>query len=240
MAALVAAMACYGLGAFGRDEVVEVAALEFASGGFTYTGPLAESFFKGQGQITFRNGERYTGGFAGGHFHGQGVFDGIFRYADGPESYNWRFEGLFEDGQPVRGTIVYDENQAEPGMYQRGLLADSYARKGWRYEGGFDARGQAGVGRFFFGDGWVYEGSFTRGMAEGPGVYTDAAGQVVYRGEFKDGLFHGQGVYYSPEGWSYEGAFAQGLFEGEGVITQGQERIRGAWREGRQVRRDGE
>ncbi len=41
---------------------------------------------------------------------------------------------------------------------------------------------------------------------------------AIYRGDFKDSMFHGQGVYFFKDGQIYSGEFENGIIHGEGAI----------------------
>ncbi|GHU89885.1 hypothetical protein FACS1894202_08810 [Clostridia bacterium] len=218
--------ACYAMGVFGKDNVTRVSGQAYSDGDFTYSGELRGGLFEGEGVLSFRNGDTFSGNFTGGRMSGRGVFRG---------REGWSFEGDFADGAVNGGTFTLEDGSVD--IYERENDADSFKSAGWRYDGPFGARGQDGAGTFTFADGSVYSGSFSRGMAEGGGVLTDASGKTVYEGGFAAGLFEGHGVYYSPEGWSYEGGFKDGLFDGEGAVTINGETIRGVWAKGGQTER---
>ncbi|GHU93675.1 hypothetical protein FACS1894208_03540 [Clostridia bacterium] len=224
--AAVAFSACYAVGVFGTDNITRVSGQAYAGGDFTYSGELLDGLFEGEGSLDFSNGDKFSGSFTGGRMSGNGVFRG---------REGWSFEGDFADGEVSGGTFTLENGAVE--IYERENDADSFESSGWKYDGPFGARGQDGVGTFTFADGSVYFGGFSRGMADGDGIYTDASGKTIYEGGFVLGLFEGHGVYYSPEGWSYEGGLKNGLFDGEGALTIDGETIRGVWSEGGQTER---
>ena len=222
----VAASACYAMGVFGADSTVKVSDKEYAGGIFTYSGELRNGRFDGEGTLNFQTGDKFSGNFTDGRINGNGVFFG---------REGWRFEGGFEDCEVFGGTLVLEDGSTE--VYKREADADRFESAGWQYDGNFGVRGQDGIGTFTFADGSVYFGGFSRGMANGEGVYTDASGKTVYEGEFNFGVFEGQGIYYNPEGWSYEGGFKDGLFDGEGAVTLDGQTIHGVWEKGGQIKR---
>jgi len=187
---------------------------------YLYTGTLKAGKFNGYGKIAFANGTRYEGGFFDGRFHGEGVFYGE----------DWRLEGLFEDGEPVRGVlygeeeIIFDENSF--------ALAER-----WKYTGALSPKGQRGKGAFVFEDGATYEGECAEGLAQGRGTYTDSGGHVLYAGVWQAGLYEGEGEYHAPDGsFSYRGNFRGGKFEGEGAVTTREGKvITGTWKRGWRV-----
>ena len=53
----------YATGVLGNDGVVQVNQMEYASGGFTFSGELRDGQFCGDGTINFQDGSKYSGGF---------------------------------------------------------------------------------------------------------------------------------------------------------------------------------
>ncbi|GHU41901.1 hypothetical protein FACS1894111_04910 [Clostridia bacterium] len=213
---------------FKASDVVSVQEQEYATGNFSFTGNLRAGLFDGDGKLNYQNGDRYEGGFKEGRFQGQGTFFG---------REDWRFEGEFETGKLKQGTFFSEDGTSV--RIERGekITEDTFEGADWKYIGAFDARGQEGNGTFVFPDGSTYVGTFSRGVAEGTGIYTDASGQKIYEGEFKEGLFDGEGAYFGKDGWVYAGAFKSGLFDGEGAVTIKGETVHGAWEKGKQVKR---
>ena len=219
LAAAVVFLGIYSLSGLDENNI-SVNNIEYESGDFVYSGDLINGAFSGLGTISFENGGKFSGVFSGGRFDGEGVYNN-----------NWSFKGIFEQGRTNKGTF-YLENEFEV-LYD----SDTLTSQNWRFTGNFNERGQNGTGSFVFEDGSVYTGSFINGLADGEGVYYDAAGTIIYTGSFKDGLFDGQGAYYSPKGWSYAGSFKDGLFDGEGSVINGGSVIRGIWKRGVQITR---
>jgi hypothetical protein len=222
--------ACYALGVFGASNIQNVRSQEYFDGdyAFYYSGNLRAGRFDGEGDFVYQRGDRFAGNFKDGSFDGKGTYFG---------REGWRFEGSFDHGKPMDGLFYMEDGRRVAYTRGEGIAYDSFELDGWKYIGAFAERGQDGEGSFAYADGSVYVGGFSRGMADGIGVYTDSAGKKVYEGEFKGGEFEGLGTYYSPAGWSYEGAFKKGLFDGAGTLKQNGEAIRGVWSKGKQVER---
>lgn len=218
-----AVSAGFALGVFDGDGISRVQDRDYDE--FIFAGSLRNGRFTGYGSMLFLSGERYSGNFSAGRFHGEGR---LYCSAE-----NWNFDGIFQEGRATAGTF-YDYT-GQTVAYERGENADSFTGYTWKYEGGLNEHGQNGFGTFIFPGGSAYSGGFARGLAEGEGAYTDASGKTVYTGGFLEGKFNGRGVYISAEGWIYEGGFLDGLFHGEGVLTAGTDAVRGVWENGIQV-----
>jgi len=66
---------------------------------------------------------------------------------------------------------------------------------------------------------FMYEGDWHRGKEHGQGEYMTGDRDVIYGGEFVDGVKQGFGSYYFPNGDTYTGDFREGLRHGKGVYT---------------------
>ena len=233
LVAAVALLGLYSMGVIGGADIRQADGKEYASGNFVYSGGLENGLFDEYGVISFENGDSYSGYFTDGRFDARGVYSHV---GDSPED-NWRFEGIFKDGQPASG-VFYFANGEET-AYESGPAAgaDRLISETWDYDGAFNERGQKGTGTFTFADGSTYKGGFSQGLADGEGAYADSVGNPIYGGSFRAGLFEGQGVYHSPEGWVYKGGFKAGLFDGEGSVASNVETVRGVWEKGVQVTR---
>ena len=74
-------------------------------------------------------------------------------------------------------------------------------------------------GLLTFRDGRTLEGELVNGEFSGKGVERKGR-KIIYRGEFKSGLYHGQGTFNDPEsGVKYRGQFAVGRRHGQGKQT---------------------
>ena len=156
------AMSLYSLGITGKDNVRQATQEEYANMGFTYTGPVVNGQFTGEGILDFNDGTRYTGGFSNGRFQGAGQL-----YSPSGR----RYEGFFENGAMTgEGTVHTDSGQI---IYTGGFKSGLF--DGW---GTYTAPD----------DSFTYTGSFVSGHPEGYGVYRGLDG-IVYEGFFKNGGF---------------------------------------------------
>lgn len=84
-----------------------------------------------------------------------------------------------------------------------------------------------GKGTLTVADGRAFKGHWEDGHLEGWGIYTDAAGNTIYNGQWHKGQKHGKG-WICDKGLIYEGEFADNKFSGMGVLTyEGGERFEG-------------
>jgi hypothetical protein len=68
--------------------------------------------------------------------------------------------------------------------------------------------------------GTTYEGEWHEGNSEGPGVITNAAGNITSQGIFKKGkIFSGRGLSTTKRGSLYEGELLDGTRHGHGKLT---------------------
>ncbi len=139
-----------------------------------------------------------------------------------------------------KGRIVwpsenYYEGEFENGLFQgEGTLHTSQ----FLYQGQFELGNPSGEGTINYRNGDQYQGNVMFGLPNGFGTLTVKAqdntslGQSktkkdqqkisgdVYKGNFKDGLYHGQGELTRADGTSYVGNFENGQFHGSGVYTK--------------------
>ena len=82
-----------------------------------YDGSLVRGKIKGQGTITFANGDQYTGEFSNGTFNGKGTFQS----KDG-----WAYEGNFVNGQAEgKGKLTTEQDVVYEGHFKQGLFQQS-------------------------------------------------------------------------------------------------------------------
>lgn len=157
-----------------------------------YRGDYLDGLFHGQGELRWRNGDRYVGGFRRGLMFGQGRLE---------EANGGVYQGEFRDGMS-EGRGVYT------------------GPDGIRYEGEFARDIFEGQGRFTDSDGTVYEGRFHRGQPDGPGTIEFGNG-VRYEGDIRAWQMHGQGTYTLKGNMVYSGQFVEGVLDGKGEIRRG-------------------
>ena len=164
----------------------------------------------------------YRGPFKNGKFHGD---NGVYRYEDGCV-----YEGQWKNGaRHGHGTF----------RTKNGIAA---------YEGSWktDMMHGSGLARILGGifKGCIYKGTFVNGKKETidatqPGEISDKSGKLLYRGLWKDDLFHHKdktnfAEWFHPEsGESYVGCFQKGARHGFGtyIFEDGRKYV-GEWFEG--------
>lgn len=169
-----------------------------------------------------------------------------------------KFLGEAENGQPVSGTIKYqNDTEATLDYYNRtinyangdvyigeivngcrhghGIM--SYSATGDIYEGYFQNDEITGTGVFKYANGDIYEGSFLNSQKHGTGKFTYANGNS-YIGSFANDVRSGKGEFKWASGASYNGYFENDLKHGYGVMTyESGDRYEGYFKEDK---RDGE
>lgn len=79
-----------------------------------YDGSLVRGKIKGQGTITFANGDQYTGEFSNATFNGKGTFQS----KDG-----WVYEGNFVNGQAEgKGKLTTEQDVVYEGTFKQGVF----------------------------------------------------------------------------------------------------------------------
>ena len=149
-----------------------------------------------------------------------------------------KFLGKSENGQPVSGTIKYQNGtEALLDYYNRtitysngdiytGEIVDgcrhghgvmAFSATGDIYEGYFQKDEITGTGIFKYSNGDIYEGSFLNSLKHGAGKFTYANGNS-YEGNYANDVRNGKGVFKWSSGASYEGEFADDLKNGYGIM----------------------
>lgn len=76
-----------------------------------------------------------------------------------------------------------------------------------------------GRGCFIFNDeNMIWVGYFEDGIKGEYGKLFDKAGNIIYEGEYKNGIKNGKGVYYYEDGKKYDGEFVDDKREGKGTF----------------------
>lgn len=155
-----------------------------------YNGDFANGLYEGNGVLYQDQKFRYQGEFKAGEFNGHG------RYVHQSPFYD--FEGIFENGKPVKGI-----------MYRH---IDHYEK----YEGEVKGFRKHGLGKCYYSDrynefdeNWFYEGEFKNNKRNGKGTLYAPDGKV-YIGEWFDDRFTGNGKVIDSDGHITEGVWDKG------------------------------
>ena len=137
---------------------------------------------------------------------------------------NGKFEGDFEHGDFISGTITYADGSKYNGQMKQGEKMGANSEftfdDGEKYTGDFSG-GKLGKGTVEKRDGTSYSGDLNAaGQKHGHGKYTQR-GVMEYEGEFQEDEFHGKGyLRYLNKPVEYKGDFANGQKNGHGVLTE--------------------
>jgi hypothetical protein len=145
-----------------------------------------------------------------------------------------KYEGKFENGLFVEGTITF-LNNSEPRKFYKGKVnketmqmndpnGELVWKNGNKYIGNFVDNKMTGKGIKIFvnknvyaGGDWVYEGDFINGIFHGNGIMRYANGDV-YEGEWKDDERFGKGIMRYANGDVYEGEWKDDERFGKGIM----------------------
>jgi hypothetical protein len=128
------------------------------SDGNSYDGFYKAGLKEGKGIIKWANGGSYDGDWKADQFEGKG----IVKSAEG-----WSYDGEWKAGlMEGKGIKKWPDGASYNGEWKNGT---------WE-----------GMGSFKFPDGRVYTGGFKDSRFNGHGVLKDAAGKIIYEGEWKD------------------------------------------------------
>ena len=87
-----------------------------------------------------------------------------------------------------------------------------------------------GQGRYFDKEFKSLEyGQFRNGATNGYAIKEDSYGNLIYDGNWKDGLYHGYGEWFLDD-QSYKGSYVEGLKEGKGRYDFGDRIYEGEWK----------
>ncbi len=137
-----------------------------------------------------------------------------YRYTTLPNGA--KFLGKWESGQPVSGTIKYQNGtEAEIDYYASTLTFSN----GDIYEGTLNVGCREGVGVMkYFATGDVYEGDFLKDEMTGNCTYRYANGDI-YVGAVVNAQKHGYGEFTAANGNKYVGYYENDVRSGEGQYT---------------------
>jgi len=136
-------------------------------------------FHNSTGQLT------YKGNFTGGNWHGWGTW-----YGKHGDIYEGEFVGGQGDG---RGTWYTDKNEMIVGEFKNHTV---HGQATWYYgpdksirlHGSFKRGHVHGNGTMYMKNGRRYVGMFKKGYAHGLGKLLNEEGDVIFKGNFKNGV----------------------------------------------------
>ena len=220
--------------------------------GCRYKGQWHDKIRDGVGLLEMCSKETYNGIFAEGKFHDFGAlaspefsYKGFFRkglpHGFGKMAYPgpaW-FEGLFEKGVQVNGSVRFSDGTSYSGELVNGcfegrgvLTLNEEVRAGmWHCgklhgEGSVSCPGKVLKGVFMDGqpvsgslktEDFKYKGEFLNETPHGAGEFRFASGEF-YSGSLQLGVYEGLGKLANAGGDSYEGSFKAGLKDGFGRL----------------------
>ena len=155
------------------------------------------------GELSFKDGETYTGEFKNGKFHGKGV--SIFKNNAGYEG-QWK-DGMF-DGF---GTYKFENGGKYVGEFKKDLRnGKGYVEQinGSKFEGQWKNDVLVGVVTATYADGSVYVGTLKDGLPDGKGTKTLKSG-ANYTGQWKSGAMDGKGTFTYENGTRQTGIWAE-------------------------------
>ena len=121
------------------------------------------------------------------------IYAGGYRYikVEVPAGGTVKFVGRTEDGEPLKGRIIYSNGLT--GTYDRSQGTVVYSN-GDVYTGSLKNLMKNGKGKIVYANGASYEGDFYNDAITGEGPFIFENGDT-YTGGFLDGKKHGQGTY---------------------------------------------
>lgn len=190
--------------------------VDYSWGSGDYTGGLKNGEPHGHGTIIYDDGKKFVGEFKDGKVNGHGVYTN----ADGKTI----FDGLYEDGHRVSGTLTYDDGAYYTGGYYTGE---------YTWEWGTPH----GQGTYFSASGDIlFKGEYDRGKRKnGYGKEEDAA--TIYEGNYKDGYRSGKGTLtwknaLSGYAYKYVGNFVNGEKSNGRMYFVGGDMYEGTFKDG--------
>lgn len=179
----------------------------FFNNGDIYEGEIKKSFPNGKGKMFYQNGEKYEGNFENGEQKGKGIFIFLDKTI---------YEGNFENG------IFNGEGKMK-------------WKNGTEYIGNFIESSLSGKGEIVNIQKEKYVGDFKKNEFHGKGIYYDYKSREEYNGYFECGLRKGKGIYKRKDGIIFDGEWDNDLPNGNGVIKNGNNKLKGFWRNGNYV-----
>eukprot|EP01012_Entosiphon_sulcatum_P059093 TRINITY_DN83376_c0_g1_i1.p1 TRINITY_DN83376_c0_g1~~TRINITY_DN83376_c0_g1_i1.p1 ORF type:complete len:369 (+),score=96.22 TRINITY_DN83376_c0_g1_i1:30-1109(+) len=161
--------------------------------------------------LTYDNGDKYSGDIAGGKRNGKGTY---YDASGTTFTGTWKDDCLHGMGS-YKGEDGTYEGEWEESLKQ-GKGTFSWAT-GDRYTGDWYADNMNGTGTYNFANGKVYDGFWRDGQRNGYGILVFPNGNK-YEGEWKHDQCDGWGRW-SDENGTYEGAWRDNKKHGQGVYT---------------------
>lgn len=157
---------------------------------------------QGFGTLKRSNGDSYVGEFTNAVFQGEGT-------------YLWankklRYKGQFREGKLNGYGVLHAQNGIYEGEFKSGLMH--------------------GTGLMVFYNGDKYSGEFSNSQMTGYGCYT-LADETKMIGHFQDGVCNKHAKKIYPDGRMYVGEFVNDVENGKGILIDGQNVIKGIWKD---------
>lgn len=186
------------------------------NGNLMYDGQWKQGRKTGTGVYYYCETEYYKGSFVDDKKQGEGkeyMRDGTMI-----------FEGRFEDGKRQGSGTEYDflGRVKFEGVFDEGFYSGKGIRHYYKDSVKYDMRDWFKGEIMDLFDCGKYIGDFKKGKLEGEGMLLYTDGSLLYKGSFKNQLFHGYGIFHSnvkvAKVQRYEGFFQNGKFNGKGTI----------------------
>ncbi len=200
----------------------------------------------GRGQMSWSNGDTYSGEFANNLRHGWGTY--IERSSGKVWAGQWRYDRMHGRGTltcPVGSSGGSSQTKTYDGMFSNGLRHGSGSQNfpsGASYFGEWVRDQREGLGEYRFGNGDIYRGWFRANKRSGSGIlksangntfdgewrddcqvqgrFVNAASGSEYNGSFDaEGKMSGYGLFRWPDSSTYAGEWVQNMAHGYGVYT---------------------
>ncbi len=209
--------------------------------GNKYTGEFKNGKFHGHGTYTFNEdkwkGDQYVGEFQNGRYNGLGT-------------YSWNngdiYTGDFKDDAPNgHGTYTWgrepwkgDRYVGEFKQWKKEGFGTYYWKNGDKYVGEFQKDASNGTGTYTHANGDVYTGGFKEWKKHGKGEFIWNSGSLAgnkFTGDFKDDKMTGQGTKVFANGDQYEGSWVDGNMQGFGTFQwKNGKKYTGNWNGGKE------
>ena len=137
-----------------------------------------------------------------------------------------KYKSMFKEKKPVQNEInnynsnkIYLETLQSESNYIYPTLFKIYNKTGIYY-GEIENNKRNGIGKQFNNNN-EYEGIWKNGeILKGKSIYYTEQGNIIYEGEFKDGIEHGYGVKIYPDKRIYKGNFINGKIDAKYEIQK--------------------